>query len=64
MGELLAAGQKVPTVEPSGKGSLRGSKPSLPAGITKKQSHQAQELAKHPEAIAEAVAEAKKFRGV
>jgi hypothetical protein len=45
LGELLENTSKVPLREPSkGKDSLKGSKPSLPSGLDKKQSHYAQEI--------------------
>jgi N6-adenosine-specific RNA methylase IME4 len=47
-----------PNIESSGRGTIE-KKPSLPSGITKKQSHYAQELSRHEEAIAETVAKAR-----
>ena len=44
---------------PNKKASSGGGTRSLPEGIDKKQSHYAQELSKHPDAIAEVVARAR-----
>jgi N6-adenosine-specific RNA methylase IME4 len=48
-GEILARIPKQP--EPSTNGRLGGSKPILPSGITHKESHKAQVIAKHPKVI-------------
>jgi len=59
LGEMLEA------IEPKYVGSIPGThvpkqEKTLPSGITKKQSHEAQELARNPEAVAEAKEEARK----
>jgi N6-adenosine-specific RNA methylase IME4 len=60
LGELLKAlPPPKPIVKGSPDGSLRGTIRVLPEGISKKQSHFAQRLAKHPELIAEIMSEAK-----
>jgi hypothetical protein len=48
-GEILARIPKQP--EPSTNGRFGGSKPILPSGITHKESHKAQVIAKHPKVI-------------
>ena len=48
LGELLNIPKKGKTKE---YGSTGGTIPTLPSGITKKQSHYAQQLARHPEII-------------
>lgn len=57
LGELLTNSQKVPVVEPSGNGSLKGSEHTLPSGLDKKQSHYAQEIYRHPEIVEEVFTE-------
>ena len=56
LGEILG---KIPQKYNKDLGSRGGTQPSLPPGITKKQSHYAQELGKNEEAIAETVANAR-----
>jgi hypothetical protein len=55
LGQMLEKISKVPKREPSriGDKSLRGSEKTLPKGITKRQSHEAQEIARHPELVEE-----------
>ena len=56
-------GQLLKGIDKKGKtkeyGSLGGTIPTLPEGITKKQSHEAQQLADNPEIIQEVIEEAK-----
>jgi hypothetical protein len=59
LGELLKEIPPKPIADGSGKGTFGGREQSLPEGITKKQSHYAQELAEHPEVIESVIQEAK-----
>jgi len=56
-------GEMLEKIEKQGKtkeyGSSGGTIPTLPSGVTKKQSHEAQEIARHPEAVEEAKREAR-----
>ncbi|MFH1737664.1 MAG: hypothetical protein ABIH23_01560, partial [bacterium] len=51
LGEMLGGIKINPIPDSSQKGTFGGSAPSLPPGITKKESHQAQTLAKNPEIV-------------
>ena len=64
LGEMLEKIQPEPIIESSPDGTinkapLRGRKPTLPPGITKKQSHEAQEIARNPEAVEKTKQEAR-----
>jgi hypothetical protein len=58
LGELLQQIPLKPVADSSSKGRIGGSEKSLPEGISYKQSHYAQQLAKHPELIRETIDEA------
>ena len=51
LGELLAAIPNKPKPDGSPRGTFGGSEKSLPTGISKRTSHQAQTLAKNPEKV-------------
>lgn len=57
MGELLKAIEPKPMPDGSGKGTFGGREKTFPEGITKKQSHEAQQLADNPEQIREVIQE-------
>jgi hypothetical protein len=60
LGELLSKIEHKPKPDGSHKGTFGGSQKSLPSGISKRESHQAQTLAKHPELVEEVIEETKK----
>jgi len=59
LGELL---EGIPDYHSSGRGTMK--RKDLPPGITKKQSHYAQELARHPEAIEKVVQKTIKAKNI
>jgi len=63
MGEMLAPNQKIPITD-SSTGRTIGSKSILPPGITKKKSHYAQTIFKHPEIIKEIEEKERKDKNV
>jgi len=54
LGEMLEKLEK-PKFDKQLNGSQRGTTGTLPSGVTKKQSHEAQEIARHPEAVEEVI---------
>jgi hypothetical protein len=63
LGELLAAQKIKPIADSSERGTFGGSEKTLPPGVSKKISHQAQTLSDHRDVVAQVAAQAKEQQG-